>query len=231
MKFRLYIYLSFVISLMGCTSSPILNTSQPTEAHSSAIALTSTLKPTPIFTEQATLSEPFLNECINLNKGLPPPVETAKQWLLLREDQAPYHPYLLNLANGIKKPIDDRDIVKVYISPDQQTFAYDTFSNFNQTNNKLVIKSVDGKVIKVIPWQKNWTFFWGWLDNNHLMVTEKADDEEWVPSLVILDFSDGSSKELKSEYPNFDNVNYLPWQHNRVIYDTTLTLAVYPSYS
>ena len=107
----------------------------------------------------------------------------------------------------------------MYVSPNQQKIAYDTYSRLDAKTSmgKLVVTNTKGEISKIIPWEQNWTFFWGWLDDDHLMVTKKAEEGEWVASLVILGLSDNSRQELKSDYPNFDNVNYLPWQHNRVI--------------
>ena len=189
---------------------------------------------TPLATNTVTpIPDPFVSKCADLGGmelELPPPVETANHWLLLRDDQAPYPPHLINLANGIKTPLSDSNVIKLYASPDHQRLAYNTYSDFSPTSGKIVITDAKGRSIKGIPWREEWTAFWGWLDNNHLMVTKKAPEGKPVPSLIILSLSDNTVQELSSDYPDFDNINYVSWQHNRVIYDPSLMLAVYPSY-
>lgn len=195
------------------------------------IVNTATQTPTATVT---SVPDPITNRCVELGRlgmELPPPVETANHWLLLTEDQPPYSPYLINLANGIENLLSDPNSYQFFISPDHRRLAYTSYTNSISSSGteKLVVTDVKHQFVKNIPWEKDWTFFFGWLDNNHLMVT-KASEGEWVPSLVILGLSDNSRRELKSEYPGFDNVNYLNWQFNRVIYDATLSFAFYPSY-
>jgi len=233
-----------LIVLLGCSTQvspvplPSLTLTQTVKpVPTSTKVPTTTITPVPMETRTATPSltstvpkpEPFVNNCIKLSDGLPPPVYRPNDILLLREDEAPYRPYLLNLAGGVKTSLtgpSGEDILRIFVSPDRQWLAYDTHSY-------IVLANTKGKTLKQISREKDWTFFWGWLDDNQLMVTRKADREATTPAtLVVINLSTGKYQELtQMEYPDFDWINFLPWQHNRVIYDPTLTLAIYPSHS
>ena len=233
-----------LIVLLGCSTQvspvplPSLTSTQTVKpVPTSTKVPTTTITPVPMETRTATPSltstvpkpEPFVNNCIKLSDGLPPPVYRPNDILLLREDEAPYRPYLLNLAGGVKTSLtgpSGEDILRIFVSPDRQWLAYDTHSY-------IVLANTKGKTLKQISREKDWTFFWGWLDNDHLMVTRKADREAITPAtLVVISLSSGQSQELvQLEYPDFDQSDFLPWQFNRVIYDPTLTLAIYPSHA
>jgi hypothetical protein len=221
-----------LIGLIGCSAKvdniPTSTATVTLVLPTSSSAPVATALPTNTF----SAPEPFVRKCVELlGDGTPPPVETADNVLLLREDQTPYPPYLLNLANGIRTPISNPYIVWLYVSPDQQKIAYDTYPGSNSDIGKLVVINAKGEVINSITREQNWTAFWGWLDNSHLMITKRAEQETGTASLIVLNLSDDTRQELRSDFPNFDSVNYLPWQHNRVVYNPTLTLAVYPSFS
>jgi hypothetical protein len=107
--------------------------------------------------------------------------------------------------------------------------AYDAYPTDGP--NSLVVRNGKGEILKSVSKQKDWAIFWGWLDNNHIMVTKNGLDSLDIPSLIVVDLNDDSLQELHSDYPNFENVSFLDWQFNRVVYDPTRTIAIFPSYA
>lgn len=226
--------LIFFFLLLGAGCSNEIDTlssasATATESVSPTYEYTSTSVLIPTDTATA-IPDPFVRKCVDLGEiELPPPVETTNHWLVLRGDQPPYLPRLINLANGIINLPPNSNVIKLYVSPDQQRLAYDTYTDSAPISDRIVVTDAKGRFIKDVFWESDWTAFWGWLDNNHLMVTKKAPEGEQVPSLIILNLSDGSSREFRSSYPDLDKINYLPWQHNRIVYSPSLSFAIYPS--
>lgn len=224
-----------IFVLAGCTVVNDEASLQIATATQASILPSTTPSSVPIATPSATntalVPDPFVDKCPKLLNNPPPPVETANHRLLLREDQAPYPAYLLNPAGGMRKPISDPNLIWIFVSPDHQKIAYNAHSMSNPNLNKIVIMNAEAKILRSLPWEQDWTFFWGWLDNDHLMVTRKADKESTaLATLVVLGISDNTSQELiQADYPGIDWVNFVPWQHNHVIYDPSLGFAVYPS--
>lgn len=195
--------------------SPIVTLQIPTQTP------TSTVTPTSVIREKCAILAGI---------ELPPQVETENNFLLLRDGQPSHVPFLINPANGkITKIATADQIIRAYVSPDRQKFAYDT-------TDKIIIANPEGEILKSILFEKNGNFFfWGWLDDEHIMVTAPLPEitpdtpkEDRIAPLIILGISDGSRIEIKSDYPGIDNYNYLNWQFNRVIYDPSKNYAVYP---
>lgn len=174
-----------------------------------------------------------LKKCITLNRlvSQPPNIGTPNaNRLVLREPDAPHKIYLYDLSSGIDKPFHDDKIEGPFVSPDNSMIAFHDAPTLQ--NNKLIILGPDNNVHTQIPWDTEWTAFWGWLDNEHLMVTKRAKEGNWTASLIVLGLDDKSEVELISdELPKFNNLFYfLNWQYNFVIYDPTLSYAVYPAF-
>jgi len=233
------IYIGFVIFiaivLAGCAlQTENASTLVPieTQGQKATPSPTVTLKlPTQSPTSTVTLTPVIIKECAKLASiELGPPVETENNFLLLRDGQAPYAPFLMNPANGkITKIASDNSIFDAYVSPDGYKLAY-------AIEDKVIIANPEGKIQKSILVVKNdFFFFWGWLDDEHIMITPHIPEitpdtpkEDRIAPLIILDISDGSRIEIKSAYPGIDNFNYLNWQFNRVVYDPSKNYAVYP---
>lgn len=238
-KTHIMFILLMSIGLTGCflqvENTPTL---MPTETQEqtvvpllTAAAATPTSTPPPASTPAGVRA--ITQDCVHLaSYELYPPVETENNFLLLSHWPAPHSPFLLNPANGkITKIASAGPIYPVFVSPDGHMFSYVSEGRINVANAK-------GETLTSIPLdsKEESSSFWGWLDDKHVMITPEIPAilpetplDKILPPLVVINISDNSRIELKSVYPNIDWLNYLSWQFNRVIYDSSMNYAFYPS--
>ena len=228
--------LVFILTLFGCSGlSGSAMTSTPTAISTKIFTSTPIIK-TPVGTHLIPAteesSEDILENCLEMFPfEAPPPVEIANHLLLLQGDSQPRSLFLLNVGNGIKTQITSSNSYEIFISPNHTQFGY-VQSEEPSREEFLTIHDSKGKIIKIMSLPLA-SFFWGWLDNDQIMITTKKDVDSTDPyALFVFNLLDGASKELSDQesYKDFYDVSYLAWQYNRVIYDPTLKFAIYPSH-
>ena len=226
-KFSLVI----LLSLMGCSIFPnndLVASSEYTPTPiADSIASTVTIQPGVI----PPMPEPVIEGCLDTaTTDGPPPIADANQFLLLQNDAEPRLLYLLNIANGVKADIPVSKPYSIFVSPDHLRFAYVQFTEQGSAET-VVVRNGNNEVVKtfMLP---SLSFFWGWLDNGHIMITTKKVPDTTDPYLLVVrSILDDSSREFSDQksYQDFDNISNLGWQYNRVVYDPTLNYAIYPS--
>lgn len=249
--FNRMLSLVVTLTLFGCSGLPSIAMSSTPTATSTKIFTSTPVIKTPVgthpipTTEQSSegsfphpipateeSSEEILENCLEMFPfEAPPPVETANHLLLLQEDSEPRSLFLDNLGNGIKTQITSSNSYEVFISPNHTQFGYVQLKKPTR-EEFLTIHDSKGEIIKIMPLPLA-SFFWGWLDKDQIMITIKKDADSTDPyALFVFNLLGGTSKELSDQesYKDLEDVSYLPWQYNRVIYDPTLNFAVYPSH-
>lgn len=144
--------------------------------------------------------------------------------------------YLLDMATG--KTITIEHGGSFIISPDRTLMAYDSVILDKQDRiikNDLVIADASGQQLKVIPWEKEWSAMLGWSDNQHLILSQPDEVAVWKPNtLLVLNPFSGERQLLHPDFPRFLDVRgtVLPYWDGwyGVIYDPTLTRAIYPRF-
>jgi hypothetical protein len=129
------------------------------------------------------------------------------------------------------------------ISPNRELVAYELVT-YNSTSkivkDELVVADAKGQPLSVVPWEEGWIEMPAWLDNERLVINasgleESADDKP--ATLLVLNPFSGERQILKPDFPRILNVHatlsaILPfWDGwSGVIYDPTLTRAIYPRF-
>lgn len=140
----------------------------------------------------------------------------------------------------------DENQVEHIISPNREWVAYeyvtyDTAGNIAKT--ELMVANAKGQLLSVMPWEEGWIEMPAWLDNERLVINlsglnlEESAGEKPATMLVLNPFN-GERQILKPDFPRFLNAPYatslpfLPfWEGwSGVIYDPTLTRAIYPRF-
>lgn len=237
-KMHIMFILLMSIGLAGCflqaentpTLTPMETREQTVVPPLAAAIPTSTPSPTSTPAGIRTITQ----DCVRLaSYELYPPVETENNFLLLSHWPAPRSPFLLNPANGKITEISSAG-PPIYPSPDGHMFSYVSEGRINVIN----VANAKGETLTSIPLdsKEESSFFWGWLGDKHVMISlmipailPETPLDEILPPLEVINISDNSRIELKSVYPDIDWLNYLNWQHNRVIYDSSMNYAFYPS--
>lgn len=143
--------------------------------------------------------------------------------------------YLLNMKTGasINLSRQGERFLNGSVSPDG------TLLSVEAGFSKLLIMLADGKVKKELPLGKGWGSNGVWQDNQHLMIDIAGLDPDESRALkpgklLWLDPFTGEKRILAPNFPNIYNGYPLPnwgnqWGHSLVVYNPSLTRAVYLS--
>jgi hypothetical protein len=125
------------------------------------------------------------------------------------------------------------------VSPNRSLMAYESVifnSEGKVTKEELVIADANGNRLKIIPWEEEWFQTPVWSDNEHVVINlslphEENSDKRPLPMLVLNPFTN-ERRILKPDFSGFPDTSStdLPYWDGRwgVIYDPTLTYAIYP---
>jgi len=131
------------------------------------------------------------------------------------------------------------------ISPNRKLVAYEHVTHDSAgavVKNDLVVANAKGQPLSVMPWEEGWIETPAWLDNERLVINpsglnpEEGAGDKPATLLVLNPFS-GERQILKPDFPRILNTRstrfaILPfWEGwSGVIYDPTLTRAIYPRF-
>jgi Tol biopolymer transport system component len=248
MKSKLLFFTFFLIALVACTPgfTPTIYQIEPT---------TGILTPTPTNTNpskavtavstQTTKETEWKTPCREVTTKSPSEVDARGIVILdsrVSLDEGHYKPgtFLLDLGTGktIQITIQGENQIDHAVSPDGHLMAYDSviFNSEGQvTQENLVIADAAGKRLKVIPWEEDWFQIPVWLDDEHLRIllqTPGQNSSEEHASLLVLNPFTNERKILEHNFPDFLDTasTKIPYWGGQwgVIYDPTLTFAVYP---
>lgn len=230
------LYLSLVIAtllMVGCQtaeSAPTGTPPMPTRE--------STLMTAPTATNSNVPQEtPFKSQCLTVAPTLSDEI-TANGTLILSSpptaDNGGYKPgsYLFDMTTEKISFFNESNGRYLYvISPDRTLIAYVNIILNNQreiTKQELVITNLSGKLLKVLPWKKEWSWeILGWLDNQRLLIllNQEHGDQKPYTLLAFNPFS-GEQQLLLPDFPKFLDTP----RSKLVSYNQALTRAIYPRY-
>jgi hypothetical protein len=115
---------------------------------------------------------------------------------------------------------------------------FEEVDKFNVLQENLLLMTPAGEIVKVLPWQKEWTGDPVWLDDQHLVIVESLVspqniDKNLAKPMILNPFT-GDQQLIASDFPDiFDGYRLVrwdaPWYGSFVVYNKTLTRAVYLS--
>jgi Tol biopolymer transport system component len=152
--------------------------------------------------------------------------------------------YLLDLATGKRTKFNNlgEEQQAHSISPNRERIAYVNFlpiADGEPYKREVVIADSSGKRLKVLPWSNEWVGLSGWLDNQRLVFLLKPEnrDEATVRRPVSYQILDPFTLAKKGIIPKFPDFLYDPsvvlpdWEGgNGVVFNSALTLAIYPQF-
>ncbi len=248
----LFIMAFAVILLMGCASQP-RTTATPLSLPSTALSpkketpevLPSTILPstalpqkkeTPVVLPSVTLTENpsatyIRNQCLEIATKLPASalirggLVLNDRNLLENSLQEVGHrdAYILNLQTQEKIFLAKRNSPAVFfsVSPNRKLVAY-----LKTSESVLEIAMNDGKILKSLPWQKEWRILTDWLNDQSIVIEL---DEDQPASLLILNPFSGKSVVLLPDYPKiFKGDAHLDWDGwGETVYDSEMSKVIY----
>lgn len=140
--------------------------------------------------------------------------------------------YFLDMTTGIMTTVEGGGAYGV--SPDRSRVAYGTAHIDDQdriTDRKLGIADARGQALTVLPWKDEWGSWLSWVGNQRFVFVNRV---SWPDTLLVLDLADSSQHLLIPDFPDFAPILYPTAFHPNwdgwfnVMYDPTLTRAVYP---
>lgn len=212
----------------------------PTEPNTPRVAGTST--PTASATIPPAARLTF--QCLEVASTLPSKITTNGTVVLesrvVVNGRNKSESYLLNITTGRIITIEHGG--EFIISLDRTLMAYRHVALDDQdriVKNDLIIADVSGQTLKVIPWEKEWSVMLGWLDGQRLIIrtSELYSESQISFGLLVWNPFSGERQVVLSVFPKF--VTNLPrtqafqsWGGGwfNVMYDPTLTRAIYPRY-
>ena len=241
MKRLVFSLVIFLIMLAGCSEKetivpvqPSLTISPPTSAltptHSPTIKIANTSTPTlevtntpqsaPVKTGTVTPTLPpdFLSDqCLEVADSLP--VEFKGNGIVILFDI--FNPAIFrSLQSGEELKINE-EVLNAQgafdVSPNHEFVLY-------QTSNKIVIATSDNQPV----WSQNsdeWLIA-NWFNNEQLIVLEPKSDQ--LPSYILWNPFTGARQELPNILPDLSDYQPFFWGLTRIVFDPTLTQAVYP---
>ncbi len=120
------------------------------------------------------------------------------------------------------------------VSPDRSMLVYgvSVLSDHDEViKHDLVIADARGQILKAIPWDKEWLSLLGWVDNQRLVFVQKVGLPD---TLLVFNPFDGTQQLHQPDFPRIAPVTSATAFHPswsgwfNVMYDPTLTRAVYP---
>lgn len=257
MKKRAIVILITVVLMAGCQpvatteteirpTNTTISSTQPSSMLTATGVSTETDTPSPVATETVIPTSTHIypadtqlaSQCLTVAEELSDSMASAGVIVLANRELA---------ENGRSKPgiqlIDmsagsavslDALTGTLIVSPDKRQMAY-LSSTVDEADNvvaqELVVADSTGEVQENIPWEENWNNFLGWTADNRLLIEyREADWDLSIPSWhLVLDPVIGEEQLLRPEFPNYIQ-NVVPhWDGwGGVVYDPTLTRAIYP---
>ncbi len=238
MKAKHFFLLLVVIMLAGCEFNPTLSvkpTATPSLSPSPTSPATIAASNTPTILPEARLKI----QCLDILPFLQPGLE-ASGILVLDSETSP-STYLKDMTSGITTEMFSARsfLVDATISPDRKWIAYERISPYQGT---LIIANAKGQTEKIIDLEDLKLI--GWLNNEQLVLRMPAyiptstanpvvgNENKFVyPTLLILNPFTGEQRTLEPNFPDLRSPEWLPnWgDWNGLVYDPSLTHAVYPS--
>jgi Tol biopolymer transport system component len=198
------------------SSEASFSTPEPLPIQSPVIAIdnTGTMSPLP--------TDPIVQDCLNLVSN--PPSAINGQVILYKLGFSDT-PYLLNLRTS-EKNLLPQSALQFRVSPDGTRVA---FRNNSDTTKELILMDLFGNGTNgTFAWKVGWTEIQGWLDDNHLLISNKNEQQYPPYDLTILDIETGQTTEMDSDYPAM-NIGYSFWNLSRAVYNTSLSHVIYQS--
>lgn len=250
------IYFMFLFGLVNCTgvfrtpaatntpklqshtspTVPVASTSSPTKPSptvtpiSASTVAASTLSPAQTATTE--FAEGLTRNCFNILPALPQPNDYQGKLILNKVYTYYYYSYDFQTAQTTKLP--NRGLLNIVVSPDGKKYAY-----HDENSPYLQIYSSDAHLQRSIPWEKDWFWMDGWLDNNQLVFEIPAHTTnpfgmlniEYPEPLMLLNLTTNQRQKLLPDYPGIDAANnQTNWWSGTTVYDASLSRVVYPGW-
>jgi Tol biopolymer transport system component len=147
--------------------------------------------------------------------------------------------YLLDLTTGDKTILSGQAgnfVNDLVVSPDGQWLAY-RLDQSDSTASKLIIADSTGQPAQTIPWNRAWRQLSGWLDNNHLWISQARNLKPYQTSdaLAVFNPFTREQKVLPTDFPGFSPDDIYPgvgwgrFDWSLLIFDPTLSEVLYPN--
>lgn len=219
---KIIIFCFLIFLIVGCTSTtPILTLTVNTPTH-----FPTTASPT------ATL-EPSQDVCKKVEQVDKSKIESQGDMIFTNMS---YREYKIDATTFVKSDLveEGRFPYSIAVSPNRELIALQFY--FQKTEPEyLRVKSQDGLVDIVIPWEEEWSSITSWLDNERLLINTyiEVEDgdiqaEEFSTFLVFNPFT-GESELLIPDFPNIYSHHMFPaWSRfGSIIYNPTLDRILY----
>ncbi len=241
------------------TSTMTLAPTPQIEPTSSTAVPTQPLEPTPSASLPTESKVPVYppetrtnSQCLDV--GSTPIRDIGSSGVLVLEnraalDEGHYKPgtFQLDMRSGhiTEVTMAGENQIKHIVSPNRSLVAYEhvTFNTAGKVvKDELVVANAKGQLLSAVPWEEGWIEMPAWLDNERLVINasglnpeESAGDKP--PTMLVLNPFSGEREILKPDFPRILNTpstlsSILPfWDGwSGVIYDPTLTRAIYPRF-
>ncbi|MDR3573001.1 MAG: hypothetical protein P4L50_04030 [Anaerolineaceae bacterium] len=217
------------------STTPANPTNRPTEPVQLVLpttmdtAIASTLSPT--LTTTAGSANAISRNCLNILPALSQANDYQGR-LILNKIPTNDDYYLYDFQTAQTAKLTNHGLLNIVITPDRKRYAY-----HDGDSPYLEIFSSNGQLQRSIPWEKNWFWMDGWLDNNQIMfeipkVTTNAMgmwDIQYPEPLMLLNLATNQRQNLPSDYPDIDQgSNSIDWWSGTTVYDNSLSRVVYP---
>jgi Tol biopolymer transport system component len=217
--------------------TPTLSTPTPSLSPTRTSTASKTPIPTPTATSTPTATpKTFVSQCLEVATSLPQDSKSSGVIVLFDYFKTGLN-YLLDMKTGKQTVLTQKErenIQYLNVSPDGKWLAYwsnrDRPAQVTLKDSWLVIATSDGKPFKLVPWGKDWWTIAGWLDKERVLITSIPKKQYDPASLVVLNPFSGERQEFAPDYPDFSKTDYLDWNLSRMVFDSTLTRVVYPSF-
>ncbi len=257
----------FIILIAGCEihTTPSSTAISETQVPASSATFTPTpnisLNPenfmTPTIASSPTLFSPeakVVTHCLNIERKMPVDAVSSGMVILTKwgmfytEDSV--EAYSVNMLTGQRSQITVEEEIRAnfFVSPGRNFYAYRYWLledlETGKINRKLAISDASGKVLRSIPWEKNWFGLIGWLDNQRLLIELTSANEDLMTLIkpsrqLVLDAFSGERRYLGLELlpPEWNGelvfhdwpvvTGWTDWLG--AVYDPSLSMVVYPS--
>lgn len=217
------ILISFLIFLVvGCTST----TPIPTLTANISTPILPTTSPTPIL-------ESSQNICQAVEQVDKSEIESQGEMIFTNMS---YHEYKIDATTFEKSDLleEGRFSYSIAVSPNREFIALQLYSQKTEPIS-LRIKSQDGLVDIVIPWEEEWSSITSWLDNERLLINTYIEVEdgdiqakEFSTFLVLNPFTN-ERKVLEPIFPEIYSHHMFPyWERfGSTIYSPNLDKVIY----
>ena len=195
---------------------------------SETISIANTPYPSPIFTPEHNTG--VIQNCITVKPELPIQYKfTGKLAFETLPPQKENVYTFLDLSSRETTEVPGRKLAFFSVSPNRTMYAYKDWDE-----NQLIVYESDGRIVKTLPWKKDWGSIDGWIDNQHLIIVMAVIDVpgfvKYPRAITILDPFENVEIFLDPDYPNIDtgNTNASWARMGTTAYNPSLTRVVYP---